>query len=153
MVSAWISFSLAFFLGRGGSAGFFSQTLRFVDILLGHSPPSEDTTLSCLVKTRVIRRKRAYCGSAKARLGCGELDLFPALPLSSHASLTHSCECFYHLSACSARNTGSKKGCGRAWALGERPVEASWQKRHFKVNPELLCFHNSSSWTGPWLWL
>lgn len=52
MVSAWISFSLGFFLGRGGSAGFFSQTLRFVDILLGHSPPSEDTTLSCLVKTK-----------------------------------------------------------------------------------------------------
>lgn len=52
VVSAWISFSLGFFLGRGGSAGFFSQTLRFVDILLGHSPPSEDITLSCLVKTK-----------------------------------------------------------------------------------------------------
>lgn len=52
MVSAWISFSFGFFLGGGGSAGFFSQTLRFVDILLGHSPPSEDITLSCLVKTR-----------------------------------------------------------------------------------------------------
>lgn len=50
---------------------------------------------------RVIRRKGAYCGSAKARLGCSRLDLFPALLLSSHANLTHSYGCLYHPSECS----------------------------------------------------
>lgn len=37
---------------------------------------------------RVIRRKRAYCGCAKARMGCNRLDFIPALLLCFHASLT-----------------------------------------------------------------
>lgn len=119
VVSAWISFSFGFFLGGGGSAGFFSQTLRFVDILLGHSPPSEDITLSCLVKTRESLGEKGHI-VAVLRQDWDAADwiysqLYCWVPMPAALTAMGACTTLWMFG--DARNIIPSKGCARTGAL------------------------------------
>lgn len=163
VVSAWISFSLGFLLGRGGSAGFFSATLRFVDILLGHSPPSEDITLSCLVKTTEPLGEKghtvAVMGQEQEAAARSHAQLFCSVPTPRYGW------CLYDPHGCTAmfsnsRNTTASKahgGPGHADAVtgalstsrafqswpqsfsAARPIAAGWRPRQ---SPWKTCLKN-----------
>lgn len=145
MVSAWISFSLGFFLGRGGSAGFFSQTLRFVDILLGHSPPSEDITLSCLVKTIESLGERGHIVAVlKQEWDAADWtssQLFCSVPMPASLADMGVCRILMHVFS-NARTIAPNKG----WTLWYRALESSLQNRLFKANPRVSVF--TSTVTG-----